>query len=119
MKDRMESFEQLFEQSLTENSISPGAILNATVLHIDSKYVVVDAGLKSESYIPVEQFYDANQTIAVQVGDEVWVEAEEDAAGAGATPRLCREYASPTTEPGCASNRPRPRSCRRSQSSRP
>ena len=53
MKVNTESFEQLFESSLTENPILSGAIITATIERIDSKYVVVDAGLKSESYIPI------------------------------------------------------------------
>src|SRR3990167_8085711 len=88
----MESFEQLFESSLVESPILSGAIITATVLHIDSKYVVVDAGLKSESYIPLEQFYYENRNLSVQVGDETEVALEVMEDGFGST-RLSRERA--------------------------
>ncbi|MBA3660641.1 MAG: 30S ribosomal protein S1 [Gammaproteobacteria bacterium] len=87
-----ESFAQLFEQSLTDTPMLPGAIINATVEHIDDKYVIVDAGLKSESYIPTEQFYDESGKIEIKVGDEVKVALEVLEDGFGST-RLSRERA--------------------------
>lgn len=87
-----ESFEQLFESSLTSTPMLPGAIINATVERIDDKYVVVDAGLKSVSYIPIEQFYDENGKIEIKAGDEVKVVLEVMEDGFGST-RLSRERA--------------------------
>jgi small subunit ribosomal protein S1 len=87
-----ESFAELFEGSLTETPMLPGAIISATVERIEEKYIVVDAGLKSESYIPVDQFYSENGTLDVKVGDEVKVALEVLEDGFGST-RLSRERA--------------------------
>ena len=54
-----ESFAQLFEESLQAIETRPGAIVRGTVVAIDKDVVLVDAGLKSESAIPVEQFKNA------------------------------------------------------------
>lgn len=86
------SFAQLFEQSLTDTPMLPGAIINATVERIEDKYVVVDAGLKSESYIAVDQFYDEAGNLEIKVGDEVKVALEVLEDGFGST-RLSRERA--------------------------
>ena len=53
-----ESFADLFEQSLTEIDMTPGAIVIGTVIDIDTEWVTVHAGLKSEGVIPREQFLD-------------------------------------------------------------
>lgn len=87
-----ESFAQLFEQSLTDTPMAPGAIISATVERIEDKYVVVDAGLKSESYIAIDQFYDENGNLEIAVGDEVKVALEVLEDGYGST-RLSRERA--------------------------
>lgn len=87
-----ESFAQLFEQSLSNTPMLPGTIINATVERIDDKYVVVDAGLKSESYIPVDQFYDDGGKLEIEVGDEVKVALDVIEDGFGST-RLSRERA--------------------------
>lgn len=87
-----ESFAQLFEQSLTDTPMLPGAIISATVERIEDKHVVVDAGLKSESYIPIEQFYDEGGKLEIKVGDEVKVALEVLEDGFGST-RLSRERA--------------------------
>jgi small subunit ribosomal protein S1 len=88
----METFEQLFEASLTNAPLLPGAIISATVEQIQDKHVIVDAGLKSESYIPIEQFYDENGKIEIKIGDEVKVALEVMEDGFGST-RLSRERA--------------------------
>lgn len=87
-----ESFAQLFEQSLTDTPMAPGAIISASVERIEDKYVVVDAGLKSESYIPIDQFYDESGKLEIAVGDEVKVALEVLEDGYGST-RLSRERA--------------------------
>lgn len=87
-----ENFAQLFEKSLTETPMLPGAIITATVERIEDKYVVVDAGLKSESYIPIEQFYDEGGNLEIKIGDEVKVALEVLEDGFGST-RLSRERA--------------------------
>lgn len=87
-----DTFAQLFEQSLTDTPMLPGAIINATVERIEEKYVVVDAGLKSESYIAIEQFYDEGGKLEIKVGDDVKVALEVMEDGFGST-RLSRERA--------------------------
>jgi len=91
-QSNVETFEQLFEKSLTDTPMLPGAIISATVERIEEKYVVVDAGLKSESYIPKEQFYDESGKLEIKVGDEVKVALEVMEDGFGST-RLSRERA--------------------------
>lgn len=91
-KSMSENFAQLFESSLTETPMLPGAIISATIERIEDKYIVVDAGLKSESYIPVDQFYDETGKLDVKVGDEVKVALEVMEDGFGST-RLSRERA--------------------------
>ncbi|HCM63817.1 MAG: 30S ribosomal protein S1 [Morganella sp. (in: enterobacteria)] len=78
-----ESFAQLFEESLQVIETRPGAIVRGTVVAIDKDVVLVDAGLKSESAIPVEQFKNAQGELEIQVGDEVDValDAVEDGFG--------------------------------------
>lgn len=87
-----ESFAQLFEKSLTDTPMLPGAIISATVERIEDKYVVVDAGLKSESYISISEFCDEIGKIEIKVGDEVKVALEVLEDGFGST-RLSRERA--------------------------
>jgi small subunit ribosomal protein S1 len=87
-----DTFAKLFEQSLNEIPMLPGAIITATVERIEDKHVVVDAGLKSESYIAIEQFYDENGKLETKVGDSVKVALEVLEDGFGST-RLSRERA--------------------------
>lgn len=77
-----ESFAQLFEESLMQE-FRPGQVITAEVVDIDDNFVVVNAGLKSESYIPKEEFLDANGELEVKVGDfvKVAIEALEDGYG--------------------------------------
>ena len=78
-----ESFAQLFEESLLNIETRPGSIVRGTVVAIDKDVVLVDAGLKSESAIPVEQFKNAQGELEIQVGDEIDValDAVEDGFG--------------------------------------
>ncbi|CDG87680.1 MULTISPECIES: 30S ribosomal protein S1 [Xenorhabdus] len=78
-----ESFAQLFEESLQVIETRPGAIVRGVVVSIDKDVVLVDAGLKSESAIPVEQFKNAQGELEIQVGDEIDValDAVEDGFG--------------------------------------
>jgi small subunit ribosomal protein S1 len=78
-----ESFAQLFEESLKELETRPGSIVRGTVVAIDKDIVLVDAGLKSESAIPVDQFRGPQHNIEVQIGDKVDVvlDAIEDGFG--------------------------------------
>jgi len=78
-----ENFAQLFEESLQQIETRPGAIVKGTVVSIDKDIVLVDAGLKSESAIPVDQFKAADGTLEIAVGDvvDVALDAIEDGFG--------------------------------------
>jgi len=87
-----ESFAELFEQSLNDINMEPGAIVLATIVDIDGDWVTVNAGLKSEGQIPAAQFRDDNGELTISVGDEVHVALEAVEDGFGET-RLSREKA--------------------------
>jgi len=78
-----ESFAQLFEKFLKKVEIKPGSIICGTVISILKDVVLIDAGLKSESYIPIEQFLDNQGKLEVKVGDQIDVvlDAVEDGFG--------------------------------------
>ena len=78
-----ENFAQLFEESLKTIETRPGAIVKGTVVAVQKDVVLVDAGLKSEAAIPVEQFKNAAGEIEVNVGDiiDVALDAVEDGFG--------------------------------------
>ncbi|HBD7777187.1 TPA: 30S ribosomal protein S1 [Salmonella enterica subsp. enterica] len=87
-----ESFAQLFEESLKEIETRPCSIVRGVVVAIDKDVVLVDAGLKSESAIPAEQFKNAQGELEIQVGDEVDVALDAVEDGFGET-LLSREKA--------------------------
>ena len=87
-----ESFAELFEQSILTTNLTPGTIVQAKVLDIGSDYVTVNAGLKSEGIIPVEEFKSPDGEIEVAVGDEVDVTLDSVEDGFGET-ILSREKA--------------------------
>jgi len=78
-----ENFAQLFEESLQQIETRPGAIVKGAVVSIDKDIVLVDAGLKSESAIPVDQFKAADGSLEIAVGDvvDVALDAIEDGFG--------------------------------------
>ncbi|OUR74373.1 30S ribosomal protein S1 [Methylophaga sp. 41_12_T18] len=87
-----ESFADLFEESLTSTPMQPGKIVTGTVVNVGSDVVMVNAGLKSEGAIPVEEFFNEKGEITVEVGDLVDVSLEKLEDGFGAT-QLSREKA--------------------------
>jgi len=87
-----ESFAELFEQSQIEGKMRPGTIVSATVVDVNQDTVIVNAGLKSEGLIPIEQFFDDKGDIEVAIGDEVDVALDAVEDGYGET-RLSREKA--------------------------
>lgn len=87
-----ESFAQIFEESLKTIETRPGSIVRGTVVAIDKDVVLVDAGLKSESTIPAEQFKNVQGELEIQVGDEVDVALDAVEDGFGET-LLSREKA--------------------------
>jgi len=87
-----ESFAQLFEESLARQEMRQGEVITAEVVRVDQNFVVVNAGLKSESYIDVEEFLNDQGELEVNVGDFVQVAIEQLENGFGET-RLSRDRA--------------------------
>jgi len=87
-----ESFAALFEESLTRKEMRIGEVITAEVVRMDQNFVVVNAGLKSESIIPLEEFRDDAGALTVKPGDFVSVSIEALEDGYGET-RLSREKA--------------------------
>ena len=87
-----ETFAELLEESLNSSEMKPGAVIEAEVVDINGDYVIVNAGLKSESEIPVSQFRDSEGAVQVNIGDRVEVAIETVEDGYGNT-RLSRERA--------------------------
>ncbi len=87
-----ESFAELLEESLSSSEMKPGAVIEAEVVDINGDYVIVNAGLKSESEIPASQFRDTEGAVQVNIGDRVEVAIETIEDGYGNT-RLSRERA--------------------------
>ncbi len=88
-----ESFAELFEQSQTQLAkLKPGAIVTGVVVEVRNDVVVINAGLKSEGIVPIEQFRNDAGEIDVGVGDEVKVALDSIENGFGETV-LSREKA--------------------------
>ena len=87
-----ESFAELFEESLKTIDMQPGSIVTGVVIDIDSDWVTVHAGLKSEGVIPRSQFLSDAGEFSLEIGDEVQVALESVEDGFGET-RLSREKA--------------------------
>ena len=87
-----ESFAALFEESLSKKEMRIGEVITAEVVNIDQNFVVVNAGLKSESIIPLEEFRNDAGELEVKLGDFVSVSIEALEDGFGAT-RLSRDKA--------------------------
>jgi len=87
-----ESFAELFEESLSNQAMQPGAIIEGVIMDIRHDMVVVNAGLKSEGVIPLEQFRNDDGDIEVAVGDVIEVALETVEDGFGET-KLSREKA--------------------------
>ncbi|AKZ65810.1 30S ribosomal protein S1 [Candidatus Palibaumannia cicadellinicola] len=86
------SFAQLFEESLKEIATRPGAIVRGKIVSIAKDVVLVDAGLKSESAIPIAQFFNAQGELEIKVNDQVDVALDAIEDGFGET-ILSREKA--------------------------
>jgi small subunit ribosomal protein S1 len=87
-----ESFAELFEQSQSLAKLKPGSIVSGIVVEIRPDVVVVNAGLKSEGIVPIEQFKSEDGELEVDVGDEVKVALDAIEDGFGET-KLSREKA--------------------------
>jgi small subunit ribosomal protein S1 len=80
-----ENFAQLFEESLKEIETRPGSIIKGTIVAITKDNVIVDAGLKSESVIDINQFKNNSGEVEVNVGDEIDVSLKATDDGFGET----------------------------------
>ncbi|MBP6336502.1 MAG: 30S ribosomal protein S1 [Vitreoscilla sp.] len=80
-----ESFAALFEESLKSADMRVGEVISAEVVRIEHSHVVVNAGLKSEAYVPIEEFKNDTGEIEVQVGDFVSVAIDAVENGYGDT----------------------------------
>ena len=80
-----ESFAALFEESLKRSEMRSGEVISAEVVRIDHNHVVVNAGLKSEAYVPLEEFKNDQGEIEVEVGDFVSVAIDAVENGFGDT----------------------------------
>ncbi len=87
-----ESFAALFEESLQRQEMRTGEVITAEVVRIDHNFVVVNAGLKSESFIPLEEFHNDQGVLEVNIGDYVTVAIDSIENGYGET-RLSRDRA--------------------------
>jgi small subunit ribosomal protein S1 len=87
-----ESFADLFEESLARQEMRQGEVITAEVVRIDQNFVVVNAGLKSESYIDREEFLNDQGVLEANIGDFVQVAIEQLENGFGET-RLSRDRA--------------------------
>ena len=80
-----ESFAALFEESMALKEMRQGEIITAEVISVESDFVTVSAGLKSESIIKTEEFLDDKGSIEVVLGDHVKVAIEKIEDGYGST----------------------------------
>jgi small subunit ribosomal protein S1 len=87
-----ENFAALFEESLARQEMRQGELITAEVTRVDYNIVVVNAGLKSESFIPIEEFKNDQGEVEVKAGDFVTVAIESIEDGYGTT-RLSRDKA--------------------------
>jgi small subunit ribosomal protein S1 len=88
----MEDFAAMFEESLSRQEMRQGELITAEVVRVEFNVVVVNAGLKSESFIPIEEFKDDKGEVEVKAGDFVTVAIEALEDGYGET-RLSRDKA--------------------------
>src|SRR5262249_37505334 len=86
------NFAALFEESLARQEMRQGELITAEVTRVDYNIVVVNAGLKSESFIPIEEFKNDKGEVEVKPGDFVTVAIESLEDGYGET-RLSRDKA--------------------------
>ncbi|MBV1776780.1 30S ribosomal protein S1 [Burkholderiaceae bacterium DAT-1] len=88
----MESFAALFEESLTRQEMRAGEVITAEVVAVEDKFVVINAGLKSESLIDINEFKNDQGVVDVKIGDFVQVAIESLENGFGET-KLSRDKA--------------------------
>lgn len=87
-----ENFDQLLKESLQQTNLRPGAVITAKITYIGEDAVIVNAGLKSDAIIPIEEFLDDRGVLNINVDDQIKVVVETIEDGFGET-RLSREKA--------------------------
>lgn len=80
-----ESFAELFAESENNQTMRPGSVITAEVVRVEHNFVVVNAGLKSEAYVPVDEFKNDLGEVDVKVGDFIAVAIESVENGYGDT----------------------------------
>lgn len=83
--NKPESFAELFAESLAHQEMRQGEVITAEVVRVDYNFVVVNASLKSEAYVPIEEFKDDRGEVTVQPGDFISVAIESVENGYGDT----------------------------------
>jgi len=83
--NKPESFAELFAESLAHQEMRQGEVITAEVVRVDYNFVVVNAGLKSEAYVPIDEFKDDRGEVTVQPGDFISVAIESVENGYGDT----------------------------------
>jgi len=81
----MDSFAAMFEESLQRSDMRAGEVISAEVVRVEHSFVVVNAGLKSEAYVPIEEFKNDQGELEVNVGDFVSVAIDAIENGYGDT----------------------------------
>ena len=92
MNETTENFSELFQESIAKLDLSSGSVIKAKIIEIAPEYVIVDAGLKSEDYIAINEFKNKEGEVEGAVGDEIDVVLEMVENGRGET-HLSREKA--------------------------
>jgi len=92
VENTVENFAALFEESLSVKEMRIGEVITAEIMRVDDNFVVVNAGLKSESYIPVDEFRNERGEVEAKPGDFISVAIESLENGFGET-RLSRDKA--------------------------
>ncbi len=85
-------FGKLFKKLIKKNNIKQGSIIKGKIIDIDNKNVIIDSGLKSESYVPIEQFKNSKGKINIKINDNIEVLVDNISGGHGET-ILSREKA--------------------------
>ncbi|QRN40691.1 MAG: 30S ribosomal protein S1 [Neisseriaceae bacterium] len=88
----MENFAELLEEYSSSQDMAVGEVITAEVIGISNNTIIVNAGLKSEAWIDINEFKDINGELEVKVGDFVTVTIESIENGFGET-KLSREKA--------------------------
>ena len=79
----MESFAQLFEESLKKSPVREGEIVRGKVVKVLKDYVMIDIGFKAEGKVPIEEFQGFDGKVNANLGDDidVFLETMEDEQG--------------------------------------